>query len=131
VILGSEKLHVVTPCVVTLFSDHMTMCRYHMTDFHVITPFSRCFCLACCYDKLANLHTTTPNSTILAKLSADTPPAIIPLAIFYAASPTFFAFLPFLHMTTLLFCQDFCHFSKITLCSMSHNNCFIITLLDY
>ena len=100
-LLCLEGLHVVTPCTITLFSDHMTMCHYTIfrphdhVSLHCLSTawlismllhlFPDAFALhvvTLFYDKLANLHAATPNSTILAKIYVNTPTSIIPFGYF-------------------------------------------------
>jgi hypothetical protein len=128
--------HAITPCVVTPFSDHMmismfvtpnvvpccyTMCRntifrphdrfpccYHHFSLHVVTLF---------YDKLADLHAATPNSTIPAKIYVDTPTAIIPFGYFLCC----FTHLLY-HFCHLYIRQHSC-FVKIS--AIFHNYCML------
>jgi hypothetical protein len=114
-----------------------TCCYTLLADLHVIYmlhPFGR---FTCCYtiyiwpiymllhpfgDSFA-LHALHLFPTLLPCMQLHLMPQFRPnyLLIHLLLSfllAIFLAFLPFLHMATLLFCQDFRHFSKITLCSL-------------
>jgi hypothetical protein len=100
-------LHVVTP-----FPDHFSIS--HALDYffvlHVVTLFS---------DNLVDIHVVKPNSTIPAKIHANTPTIVIP---FHYFTCRFTHFSHFFHFSMMILHQYFllCYLSMLKHC------CFVI-----
>jgi hypothetical protein len=132
----SEGLPVVTPCTVTLFSDHMTM--YCYTIFRLHDRFPCCYTIFPTLLPCMLLHSFTTNWSIYMLLHLIPPfrpkyllihlLLLFLLAIFYAASPTLFSIFVISTYDSIVVLSKFLPFFKNTLCSLcSNKSCFIIT----